>query len=152
MRILCDDGNKISAEMMDILRKAASLCVENEGLDPERIEISLTFVSKEEIKRLNSIYRNIDRDTDVLSFPLVVDFEHVEEDEEILLGDVVICKEKAVEQAEEYGHSIRREIVYLFVHSVLHLLGYDHMEEYEKKEMRENEEKVMEALDIRRDT
>ena len=115
------------------------------------MEISLSFVSKDEIHRLNRIYRNVDRHTDVLSFPMVEDFNEIEEDdEEILLGDVVICREQAREQAKEYGHSEERELTYLFVHSVLHLLGYDHMEDEEKKEMRAREEEVMTQLGIGR--
>jgi len=150
MRILCSEENVLDTVLMETLEKAACCCVENEGLMPENAEISLTFVSKEEIRELNSTYRGIDRDTDVLSFPMIEDFNEIEPDDEMMLGDVVICLEKAHEQAEEFGHSDQREIVYLFVHSVCHLLGYDHMEPDEKAEMREAEEKVMSFLGIER--
>ncbi len=150
MRILYSEENILDESMIADLEKAAELCVEKEGLPAENAEISLTFVSKEEIRELNNQYRGIDNHTDVLSFPLIEDFDEIEEDEEFMLGDVVICLEKAREQAEEYGHSERREIAYLFVHSVCHLLGYDHMEEDEKQEMRAREEKVMTLLDIER--
>ena len=151
MRILCSDEKFAESEMMDVFREAAVLCVEIEGLPEDAVEISLSFVSKDEIHRLNRIYRNVDRHTDVLSFPMVEDFNEIEEDdEEILLGDVVICREQAREQAKEYGHSEARELTYLFVHSVLHLLGYDHMEDEEKKEMRAREEEVMTQLGIGR--
>lgn len=150
MRILLGEDGKISGELFNTLETAASLCVEKEGLDPDMTEISLTFVSKDEMKRLNSMYRNRDRVTDVLSFPLIEDFEDVDEDRELLLGDVVICLPVAEEQAEEYGHSREREIVYLFVHSVCHLLGYDHMEEEEKRQMRQREEEVMSLVDLER--
>ena len=153
MRILCSDETVISAELMKTLDAAASLCVEKEGLNPKMTEISLTFVSKEEIHRLNKIYRNVDNHTDVLSFPLIEDFneiDEIEDSEEILLGDVVICLSKAREQAKEYGHSQEREIVYLFVHSVCHLLGYNHMQEDEKQEMRAREEEVMALVDLKR--
>lgn len=150
MRILCSNENILSAEMMSMLEKAASACVANEGLIPENSEISLSFVSADEIHELNNTYRNVDRPTDVLSFPLIEDFNEIEPEDEIMLGDVVICLEKAREQAEEFGHSEEREIVYLFVHSVCHLLGYDHMEEDEKTEMRAAEEKVMKLLDLER--
>ncbi|MDO4485676.1 MAG: rRNA maturation RNase YbeY [Bacillota bacterium] len=150
MRILCSDEGVLNAEIMDILEKAATACLENEGIDPDRAEISLTFVSKTEIRELNRTYRNTDKSTDVLSFPLIEDFNEIRQDEDILLGDVVICLEKAREQAEEYGHSETRETVYLFVHSVCHLLGYDHMEEDEKQEMREAEERVMSYLELER--
>ena len=150
MRILCNDENVLSAEMNETLKKAAAACVANEGLVPENAEISLTFVSKDEIRELNRNYRNVDNHTDVLSFPLIEDFNDIEPDDEIMLGDVVICLEKAREQAEEFGQSEEREIVYLFVHSVCHLLGYDHMEDEEKAEMRSAEEKVMSFLELER--
>ena len=150
MRILYSEENILDNAMLEDLEKAAVLCVEKEGLPADNAEISLTFVSKEEIRELNNQYRGIDNHTDVLSFPLIEDFDFIDEDEEYMLGDVVICLEKAREQAEEYGHSERREIVYLFVHSVCHLLGFDHMEEDEKKEMRQREEEVMTLLDLER--
>ncbi len=150
MRIMCNDENAVTAEMMDVFVKAAALCVENEGLCPDNMEVSLSFVSKEEIHDLNKSYRNVDSPTDVLSFPLIEDMEDMDDGEEILLGDVVICQEKAEDQAEEYGHSVERELVYLFVHSICHLLGYDHMEEDEKAEMRQREEAVMTALSLER--
>ena len=150
MRILYSDENILDDVMLEDLEKAAVLCVEKEGLPAENAEISLTFVSKEEIRELNNQYRGIDNHTDVLSFPLIEDFDFIEEDDDYMLGDVVICLEKAREQAEEFGHSERREIVYLFVHSVCHLLGFDHMEEDEKKEMRQREEEVMTLLDLER--
>ena len=106
----------------------------------------------EEIHELNKLHRGVDKPTDVLSFPQFEDVcEEAPEEGEICLGDVVICREKAAEQAEEFGHSFEREILYLFVHSVLHLLGYDHMEEGEKKVMRAREEKIMEHIDVLRD-
>lgn len=150
MRILCSDENMLSVGIMDMLQRAAAECVINEELDPENVEISLSFVTADEIRDLNNNYRNIDKPTDVLSFPLIEDFNEIGTDEEIMLGDVVICLEKAREQAGEYGHSEEREIVYLFVHSVCHLLGYDHMEDDEKTEMRAAEEKVMKSLDLER--
>lgn len=150
MRILYSEENILDEAMVVSLEKAAELCVEKEGLAAENAEISLTFVSKEEIRELNNQYRGIDNHTDVLSFPLIEDFDEVGPDDEYMLGDVVICLEKAREQAEEFGHSEAREIVYLFVHSVCHLLGFDHMEEDEKLEMRTREEEVMTLLDLER--
>ena len=98
----------------------------------------------------NRDYRDTDKVTDVLSFPQFDDLNDLPEVGEICLGDVVICKEKAMQQAEEFGHTFEREIIYLFTHSVLHLLGYDHMEEADKKEMRGREEQVMSYLGIGR--
>ena len=150
MRILYSEENILDEAMIESLEKAAELCVEKEGLAAENAEISLTFVSKEEIRELNNQYRGIDNHTDVLSFPLIEDFDEIDPDDEYMLGDVVICLEKAREQAEEFGHSEAREIVYLFVHSVCHLLGFDHMEEDEKQEMRAREEEVMTLLALER--
>ena len=121
-----------------------------EGIDTDRAVISLTLVEPEEIKSLNAEYRNVDSVTDVLSFPQFEDKEQMPSEGELCLGDVVICVERAQQQAEEYGHSFEREMVYLLVHSLLHLLGYDHMDDDEKAIMREKEEHVMEHVDLRR--
>ena len=150
MRIFCSDENFTESAAADVFHDAAVLCMEKEGLNHENAEISLSFVSKDEIHRLNRMYRDVDRHTDVLSFPMIEDFNEIDDDEELLLGDVVICTEQAEQQAEEYGHSKEREMTYLFVHSVLHLLGYDHMEEDDKIEMRAREEEVMSQLGIAR--
>ncbi|MDO4544782.1 MAG: rRNA maturation RNase YbeY [Bacillota bacterium] len=150
MRILCNDEGLLESGLMETLSRAACLCLEKEAIDPARAEISLSIVSKEEIRRLNQLYRKIDNHTDVLSFPLIEDFNQIDDREEFLLGDVVICLQQAEEQAEEYGHSREREIVYLFVHSVCHLLGYDHMDEGDKREMRAREEEIMSLLDLGR--
>lgn len=150
MTIYFEDGQVVSDEMRDIMEKAAERCLELEGIPQERVEISVTFVEAEEIRTLNRDYRENDKVTDVLSFPQFDDLNDIPDFGEICLGDVVICKERAEEQAAEYGHSIEREIIYLFTHSILHLLGYDHMEEEEKREMRYREEEVMEFLGIGR--
>jgi len=121
------------------------------NLDKKRCEISVTFVDLDEIHELNKQYRGVDKPTDVLSFPQFDDLEEeIPEVCEICLGDVVICEQKAREQAEEFGHSFERELVYLFTHSVLHLLGYDHMEDDEKKAMREREEEIMKQIGLMR--
>ena len=107
MRILCDEERIPSREpeLMETLKRAAKLCLKEEGIPDERIEISLSFVSMEEIHELNNMYRQVDRPTDVLSFPMIEDFNEIdweEEEEEILLGDVVICLDKVRQQAKEY--------------------------------------------------
>lgn len=108
---------------------------ENFGKDAE---VSVTFVDNARIKELNSEFRNIDRETDVLSFPMD------EDGNDSVLGDIVISLEKAKAQSEEYGHSLEREIAFLCVHSVLHLLGYDHeRSEDEEKEMFEKQENIL---------
>lgn len=151
MIILCNDKEAVKDEYFSLFEKAGKICLEKEGINSENTEISLSFVSLEEIHRMNLMYRQVDRATDVLSFPLIEDFNHIsEENGEILLGDVVVCIEQAEKQAEEYGHSVQRELVYLFVHSVLHLLGYDHMEEDDKAKMRKKEEEIMNLLSLQR--
>ena len=152
MNIYFDEAQAVSNEILRKMEEAAAYGAELENLDDERCEISVTFVDMEEIHELNKLHRGVDKPTDVLSFPQFEDVcEEAPEEGEICLGDVVICREKAAEQAEEFGHSFEREILYLFVHSVLHLLGYDHMEEGEKKVMRAREEKIMEHIDVLRD-
>ena len=152
MNIYFDETQAVSDEILRKMEEAAAYGADLENLDDERCEISVTFVDMEEIHELNKLHRGVDKPTDVLSFPQFEDVcEEAPEEGEICLGDVVICREKAAEQAEEFGHSFEREILYLFVHSVLHLLGYDHMEEGEKKVMRAREEKIMEHIDVLRD-
>ena len=148
--IYFEEGQAVSEEILEIMTKAAEYCLEMEEIDEERSEISVTFVDKEEIHELNNQYRGVDSPTDVLSFPQFDDFDDLPEEGDICLGDVVICTDKAKEQAEEFGHTFEREIIYLFVHSILHLLGYDHMDEDEKALMRRQEEIVMEHLGITR--
>ena len=118
-------------------------------------ELSVTFTDNGKIRILNRDYRGIDRPTDVLSFPMYSfsDGDVPDGDEHVMLGDLVISVEKAREQAAEYGHSLRREIAFLAVHSVLHLLGYDHeTSEDDEKEMFDLQEKIMNALGIGRDS
>ena len=150
MTIYFDDEQTPEKETLELMKQSAALCLENEGIDPENVSISVSFVDKEEIQSLNKEYRGVDSVTDVLSFPQFDADEDFSQWEEIELGDVVICMDRCREQAEEFGHSEDREVIYLFTHSILHLLGYDHMEEDEKKEMREREEAVMTALNLKR--
>jgi len=133
------------------VEKAAAKVGELYGL--EAAEVSVTLTNNEYIHKLNKQYRNIDRPTDVLSFalnegeePEVVDGPDIN-----MLGDIIISVERAVEQAAEYGHSVEREMAFLTVHGMLHLLGYDHMEEADRMEMRQEEDYVMGKLGILRD-
>lgn len=151
----------------EFIGKISEICdfVLNEESMVLPYQISLLFVNNEEIREINLETRNIDRATDVLSFPMLdyekgkvykdiyVNFEFDEtfkDGEEVVLGDMVLSLERALEQSEEYGHSYEREVCYLVVHSILHLLGYDHMEEDEKKIMRKREEEILNKLNIRR--
>lgn len=130
---------------------------------PYEAEVSLLLTTNEEIHRMNLEFRDVDRPTDVLSFPMIDfavpgNFDGLEEREdcfdpetgELSLGDIVISKEKVLSQAEVYGHSVLREYAFLIVHSVLHLTGYDHMEPSECSVMEEQQRRIMEALNILR--
>ena len=150
MEIYFENEQVISEELLALMEESARLCLAKKGIPEENCEFSVSFVDREEIKELNSKYRGVDKVTDVLSFPQFEDFSELPEDQIICLGDIVICEDRATEQAEEFGHSYEREIIYLFTHSVLHLLGYDHMDEDEKAEMREREEEVMTELKLKR--
>lgn len=150
MNIICDPERMPSENLLVKMEEGAVLCVESEGLPSERIEVSLTFVGNEEIRELNNLYRNVDKVTDVLSFPQYDDLNEIPKEGVIPIGDVVICTEQALLQADEFGHSNERELVYLFVHSICHLLGYDHMEDADKQEMRVKEEEVMAKIQLER--
>ena len=126
------------------VRKAVCAVLEEEGFQG-RAEVSVTLVSPEEIRELNRNWRGVDRPTDVLSFPLE------EEDclcgNTVCLGDVIVCPAVIEDQAKEFGTTYRQEFCLMVIHSVLHLLGWDHMEENEKKEMFAKQEKILRALD-----
>lgn len=148
MKIIYDEELNIAPELLKTMEHAAELCASAEGVNTENCEVSFSIVSPEEIRELNAAYRDKDAVTDVLSFPQYDDLNDIDNEEEIILGDVVINDNAVRSQAEEYGHSYERELVYLFVHSILHLLGYDHMEPEEKAEMRAREEEVMEEIGL----
>ena len=153
MTIYFEEDGVVTQEILTTMEKAAAICLEGEGITGELAdlaELSVSFVGKDEIRALNAEHRGIDRVTDVLSFPQFDDLADLPEDLEYSLGDVVICREVAEEQGEEFGHGYEREIIYLFTHSVLHLLGYDHEAEEDKKEMRAREEEVMSELGLTR--
>lgn len=117
----------------------------------KKAELSVTLTDNLHIQSINRRYRGIDRPTDVISFALNESEEPEIQDAEVnILGDIIISLERAAEQAAEYGHSYRREVAFLTVHGLLHLLGYDHMEDEERQEMEEEQRVVMEALGISR--
>ena len=130
---------------------------------PYEAEVNLLITDNDGIHEMNREYRGIDRPTDVLSFPMNEYevpgvFDGLEEQEdafhpetgELMLGDIVISKEKVLAQAEEYGHSVEREYAFLIAHSVLHLIGYDHIEEEERMVMETKQREIMKRLDILR--
>jgi len=110
-------------------------------------EVSLSLVTADEIRELNQTYRGKDRVTDVLSFPVEQQFQP---EEEKILGDIIISTQAVIEQAKEYEHTIEREISYLFIHGLLHLLGYDHLDPKGKEKMRKVEEEILSKLEITR--
>lgn len=152
---LSEENDNLSPETNKLLEEIYQALIEKEGLGQEA-EVSLLLTNNEEIQELNRDYRNLDQATDVLSFPIYEreEIEALLKDQEgpelILLGDIIISMERAGEQALEYGHSLKREVAYLFVHGLLHLLGYDHLEEDEKKEMRTREEEILKSFSLAR--
>lgn len=154
--IYADEAELENIRLLE-LEKAIGECVESDT----PLAVELIAVDEAEIRQLNAQTRGVDKVTDVLSYPALEDVkgkaivgaEHpFETDEEgnILLGSIVVCIKRAKEQAEEYGHSFERELHYLIVHGVMHCLGYDHIVDEDKREMRIAEEKVLEKLGVTR--
>jgi len=143
----------VTKELRELVKKCCSETLFEEGYKGD-FEVSVTFTDNHGIKKINRDYRGIDRDTDVLSFPMTGDDEDFTVDPETgcyNLGDIVLSLEKAVSQADEYGHSFQREVAFLTVHSMLHLLGYDHEKsEDEEKEMFGKQEIVLSAMGLER--
>lgn len=135
--------------LQPLLEKALGNVLEHQGMTTE-VEVSVTFVTNEQIHELNRQYRHKDSPTDVLSFPQDDDFPEIP-GEFRLLGDIIISLERANEQALEYGHSLEREVAYLAVHGMLHLLGHDHYQEDQKRAMRAAEEEILRILNLGRD-
>ncbi len=146
-----DTNEAVSYRLKMLTRKAVTATLAYEGFCNDT-EVSVTYTDNEGIRRLNREYRSLDRETDVLSFPLT-DFEGTEEppiDEPTVgLGDIVISLERAAAQAEEFGHSFEREVAFLTVHSMLHLLGYDHVNSDEEDEqMRRRQREILEKMGL----
>lgn len=158
------DKIEVTDEFIKKLESVIKFALKEEEVSID-CEISMLFVDNEEIRSINNETRGIDRATDVLSFPML-DYENKKvfkeiykdnnfdatfmDGEELVLGDIVLSLERTLEQSKEYNHSFEREACYLVVHSVLHLLGYDHMEDEDKKIMRKREEEILGKLDITR--
>lgn len=140
----------VTPSLRALVRRAAKAALEYEMVTfvPE---ISVTFTDNEGIRELNAAHRNIDRPTDVLSFPLFEKEDLADASDGDALGDIVISLERAREQANEYGHSYEREVAFLTVHSMLHLLGYDHeISEKDEKEMFEKQEEILKTIGLGR--
>ncbi|MBQ9997655.1 MAG: rRNA maturation RNase YbeY [Clostridia bacterium] len=147
MTDITNNQNKIefTKEFEQLINDTVKASFQYENI-PE-ISVSVLICDDEEIHELNRQYRDIDRPTDVLSFPMYDDEGNLDPDE---LGDIVISLERAKLQAEEYGHSIERELAFLTAHSMLHLFGYDHIEEDEQKEMFAKQEEILKKLGLTR--
>ena len=148
MTLLIDNRSdyELSEEMTEVFEKVCKESLIYEDFETD-CEISLSIVNDEEIHEINKQFRNIDRPTDVLSFPQLT-FEEgeeadVNENGEIVLGDIIISADRAREQAEEFGHSMKREMAFLAVHSMLHLMGYDHMEKEEEEDMFRRQKEIL---------
>lgn len=155
---------EVTEDLIKKITEVSKFALKEEGVT-EEYQISLLFVDNEEIRQINKETRNIDRETDVLSFPML-DFENgkvykdmyigfefdetYKDGDELVLGDMVLSLEKAKEQSIEFGHSYEREVCYLVIHSILHLLGYDHMIEEDKVKMRSREEEILKKFNIER--
>ena len=144
---------KVPTGIRMLIRRCCHAVLQLEGFKGSA-EVSVRFVDNEQIRELNKQYRNIDKETDVLSFPMFEKDELVQKikeksfEHEDVLGDIVISIPKVEEQAKEYGHSFERELSYMVVHGFYHLMGYDHIKEEDKKEMRPKEEKILNDLKI----
>lgn len=166
MTLIMQDENvpEFDFDIFETAESTVEKALEMAGFDMEA-EVSLSFVSGDEIRELNKDYRGVDSVTDVLSFPLIDldpkkpfsevvssnELDYINPDTgEVMLGDIVICEEKVRSQAKEYGHSLKREFAFLICHSVLHLIGYDHIEDEERIVMEEMQRKIMEELSITR--
>ncbi len=144
-------------EYEESIKKVIKQCFIEEGLENSKLYITITLTNPENIQKINKKYRNIDKATDVLSFPM---FEKDELEEKIhkndfkqedILGDIIISIERVKEQAKEYEHSFERELSYMLVHGFYHLMGYDHIKEEDKIVMRLKEEKILVDLKINRE-
>ena len=143
---------KIPTGIRLLIRRCCHASLISEGIESDT-EISVTFVDNARIREMNREYRQIDRETDVLSFPQMEkeELQHLDPEVPLALGDIVISVEKAMEQAQMYGHSIEREIAFLTVHSMFHLLGYDHVDGgLAAVQMREKDEGVLSKLGLSR--
>lgn len=156
INIECEAEKKLDLPYEDIITRVVEDSLDYEDC-PYEAEVNVLITDNEDIRQINNEYRNIDNPTDVLSFPMIEyerpsDFEFLEESGddcfhpdtgELLLGDIVISIDKVEEQAEKYGHSQTRELAFLVAHSMLHLCGYDHMEEDERKIMERKQEEIL---------
>lgn len=141
----------LNGEYDEFINNVIAKCFEIEGLEETRIYISIIITCDDVIRQINKKHRNIDKATDVLSFPMFEKDEIHEISTEEVLGDIVISLPRVQEQAVEYNHSFERELAYMLVHGFYHLMGEDHIQEEDKLQMRKKEEQVLNSLEITRD-
>jgi len=140
---------RVGWRLKALMRKAVAATLKYEGITIKNTEVSITFANNLSIRELNREYRGIDRPTDVLSFPLEENIAELEGSDLLTLGDIVISLERAMEQAQEFGHSFNREVAFLCIHSMLHLLGYDHeLGEAEDKDMRQRQREIIKSIGL----
>ena len=149
---IVNDYGALEPAWLERLEEILPLYAEQEGL-PDALVIGLTFCDDDAIRAINAEYRGIDRATDVLSFPLYERDDEIElfDDELSPFGDIVLSVPHAIAQAEEYGHSVEREVCYLVVHGLMHLAGYDHIEPEDNSEMRAEEEALLNKVGVTRE-
>lgn len=136
----------------EYIKHIVSECFKEEKLDKKNLYINIVLTNPKNIRQINKEQRGIDKETDVLSFPMFekTEISKIKDNQLDIFGDIVISIERVRNQAEEYGHSFERELAYMVVHGFYHLMGYDHMEEQDKVKMREREENILNKLEIRR--
>lgn len=150
-----DSTNSLPEDYVDLLQRLLTFTAKEEGV-PREAEMSVNFVTNEEIQELNRNYRQKDEPTDVISFAMQektageIEIQDDESDMPVILGDIVISLDRAKEQREEYGHTLEREIAFLAVHGFLHLLGYDHLTEADEKVMFDRQNKLLGEFGIER--
>ena len=150
-------GIEEKREYEKIVKKVLTHCFKEEQLENTKLSITIILTTPENIRKINKEYRNVDKATDVLSFPIFEKDElsqKLQENDftyEDMLGDIMISMERVKEQAQEYEHSFEREFSYMLVHGFYHLMGYDHIQEEDKKIMRPKEEKILKDLKMDRD-
>lgn len=164
MRVFMEEEGEVSLPLdtLEIASQVAEAVLDYEHC-PYEAQVELLLTQNEEIREMNREFRQIDRPTDVLSFPMIEyetagEFAFLEDEPEcfdpdsgeLMLGNIVISKEKVLSQAEEYGHSLKREYAFLIAHSMLHLLGYDHMEEEERAVMETKQREILNQIGITR--
>ena len=150
-------GVEQNKDYEETIKKVIEKCFKEEKIEKTKLIVTITLTVPENIRQINKQYRKIDKETDVLSFPM---FEKEELENKIankefqtedILGDIIISIEQVKKQAEEYEHSFERELSYMIVHGFYHLMGYDHIKEEDKEEMRKKEDKILTELKITRE-